>query len=49
MPYAGFEPTASASKRSRPTPQIALLLRPATSMGRQEFHMPTILKTKLRH
>jgi hypothetical protein len=28
MPYVGFEPTDSASKRPMPTPQIARPLRP---------------------
>jgi hypothetical protein len=26
MPYAGFEPTVSASKRSKPTPQTAAVV-----------------------
>jgi hypothetical protein len=38
MPRARFEPTDSASKRSRPTPQTLRRLGPAISLRTKQFY-----------
>jgi hypothetical protein len=38
MPKARFEPTDSASKRSRPTPQTVRRLGPAISLRTKQFY-----------
>jgi hypothetical protein len=42
MPYAGFEPTVSASKRSWPMPRIARPLGPAKICSSEALHLMCI-------